>query len=39
VQLTVSKCKKVAKAYKIPANEQDLMAQAFEKSALLKYPL
>lgn len=33
VQQTASKWQKVAKAYNIPASEQDLMAQAFEKSA------
>ena len=34
VQQAASKWQKVSKAYKIPASEQDLMAQAFEKSAL-----
>ncbi len=33
VQEAVSKWQKVAKTCKIPASEQDLMAQAFEKSA------
>jgi serine/threonine-protein kinase HipA len=33
VQQAASKWQRVAKAYKIPASEQDLMAQAFEKSA------
>jgi serine/threonine-protein kinase HipA len=33
VRQSVSKWQKVAKVYKIPATEQDLMAQAFEKSA------
>ena len=33
VQQAASKWQKVAKAYKISASEQDLMAQAFEKSA------
>jgi serine/threonine-protein kinase HipA len=33
VQQAASKWQKVAKAYNIPASEQDLMAQAFENSA------
>jgi serine/threonine-protein kinase HipA len=33
VQQAASNWQKFAKAYKIPASEQDLMAQAFEKSA------
>ncbi len=33
VKQSASKWRKIAKIYSLPAREQDLMAQAFEKSA------